>query len=77
MTTSAAGVQLGTPVDPAAATTRHDEYFGEQVVFYGEMLADLPIVSAAGITEVPLEVTYQGCADAGLCYPPTEKVVCG
>jgi thiol:disulfide interchange protein DsbD len=25
------------------------------------------------VTEVPIEVTYQGCAEAGLCYPPTRK----
>ena len=52
---------------------RHDEYFGEQVVFYGEMIADLSLVAAAGTTEVPIEVTYQGCADEGLCYPPIRK----
>ncbi len=24
---------------------------------------------------MPLEITYQGCADAGLCYPPIKKTV--
>jgi len=52
-----------------------DEYFGEQVVFHGEMVADLPVSAAADVVEVPLEVTYQGCADAGLCYPPIKKTI--
>jgi len=72
--TTAADVQLGKPSIPGGET-KHDEYFGEQVVFHGEMIADIAVSAAAGVTEVPLEVTYQGCADAGLCYPPTRKTV--
>ena len=72
--TTATGVQLGSVSIPGGET-QHDEYFGEQVVFHDEMLADVPVVAAAGVTEVPLEITYQGCADAGLCYPPIKKTV--
>ena len=72
--TSAAGVQLGSVSIPGGEK-QHDEYFGEQVVFHAQMLADMPVVAAAGVTEVPLEITYQGCADAGLCYPPIKKTV--
>jgi thioredoxin:protein disulfide reductase len=72
--TSAAGVELGRPAVPGGET-QHDEYFGEQVVFHGEMVADIPVVAAAGVTAVPLEISYQGCADAGLCYPPIKKTV--
>jgi len=72
--TTAANVQLGKPAIPGGET-KHDEYFGEQVVFHGEMVADLAIAAAAGVSEVPLEITYQGCADAGLCYPPVKKAV--
>jgi len=72
--TTAADVQLGKPSIPGGET-KHDEYFGEQVVFRGEMIADIAVSTAAGVTEVPLEVSYQGCADAGLCYPPTRKTV--
>jgi thiol:disulfide interchange protein DsbD len=70
--TTAADVQLGKPSIPGGES-KHDEYFGEQVVFHGEMVADVGVSAAAGVTEVPIEVTYQGCADAGLCYPPTKK----
>jgi thioredoxin:protein disulfide reductase len=53
--------------------TQHDEYFGEQVVFVDQMVADVPVAAAPGTREVTLQVTYQGCAEAGLCYPPTKK----
>jgi thiol:disulfide interchange protein DsbD len=72
--TTATDVQLGS-VSLPGGERKHDEYFGEQVVFHDQMLADVPVVAAAGVTEVPLEVTYQGCADAGLCYPPIKKSV--
>ncbi|MGB7903753.1 MAG: protein-disulfide reductase DsbD, partial [Steroidobacteraceae bacterium] len=72
--TTATDVQLG-DVSIPGGERKHDEYFGEQVVFHDQMLADVPVVAAAGVTEVPLEITYQGCADAGLCYPPIKKTV--
>ena len=72
--TTATDVQLGSVSIPGGET-QHDEYFGEQVVFHDQMVADVPVVAAAGVTEVPLEITYQGCADAGLCYPPIRKSV--
>ncbi|HET7203078.1 MAG TPA: protein-disulfide reductase DsbD [Steroidobacteraceae bacterium] len=73
-TTTTADVQLGQMSAPGGES-QFDEYFGEQVVFRGEMLADLPVSAAQGVTELPIEVTYQGCADEGLCYPPTKKTV--
>jgi thioredoxin:protein disulfide reductase len=72
--TTATGVQLGSVSIPGGEK-QHDEYFGEQVVFHDQMLADVPVAVAADVTEVPFEVTYQGCADAGLCYPPIRKTV--
>jgi len=50
-----------------------DEYFGEQVVYYGELEANLPVSAAAGTSEIVLDVAFMGCADAGLCYPPTTR----
>ncbi len=72
--TVAADVQLGKPSIPGGEK-KVDEYFGEQVVFHGEMRAQLPVAAAAGVDSVPLEVTYQGCADGGLCYPPIRKSI--
>ena len=56
-------------------TLHEDEYFGEQVVYYGELLANVPVSARPGTPELELDVSYMGCADAGLCYPPTTKRV--
>jgi thiol:disulfide interchange protein DsbD len=40
------------------------------------MVGSIPVArSSSGDLTVPLKVTYQGCATAGLCYPPITKVV--
>ncbi len=65
---------LGAPQMPEGK--RHvDEYFGEQVVYYGQAVANVPLAAAPGTHELALDVSYMGCADAGLCYPPTTKRV--
>jgi thiol:disulfide interchange protein len=51
------------------ALERTDEYFGEVRVYYNS--ADISLASArAAEGKLKLAVTSQGCADAGLCYPP-------
>ncbi|WP_422420984.1 protein-disulfide reductase DsbD [Pseudomonas sp. GZD-222] len=64
----------GLPVEqqPALpeALPHHDEYFGETLVYRGELELILP-ASAAG----QLRMGWQGCADAGLCYPPQTNLV--
>lgn len=53
----------------------NDEFFGEQVVYYDEMVTRATIQRATPeAMALSLEFEYQGCADAGLCYPP-QKVV--
>ena len=63
---------LGAPLFPDGEV-HVDEYFGEQVVFRGEALVDVPVAAAPGTRELALDVSFMGCADAGLCYPPTTK----
>jgi thiol:disulfide interchange protein DsbD len=65
---------LGAPQMPEGKL-HVDEYFGEQVVYYGELALNVPVAAAAGTREIALDVAYMGCADAGLCYPPTVKRV--
>lgn len=69
-------VQLGQLVLPAGES-KTDEYFGTQQVYHNELVAMLPVARApsAAALNVPLRVTYQGCADAGLCYPPITKTL--
>ncbi len=48
-----------------------DQFFGEQEVYYDGVIGTLEL--ARGTTEavdLDFELTYQGCADAGLCYLP-------
>jgi thiol:disulfide interchange protein DsbD len=65
--------QLGAPTLPAGEM-KTDEYFGEQEVYHDDVAATVSVARAAGgPMELPIDVTYQGCADAGLCYPPITK----
>ncbi|SDP30869.1 thiol:disulfide interchange protein DsbD [Pseudomonas arsenicoxydans] len=47
-----------------------DEFFGEQEVYRQGLELKVP----AGVTGL-IKVGFQGCADAGLCYPPQTQVV--
>ncbi|MBV4488280.1 protein-disulfide reductase DsbD [Pseudomonas sp. SWRI153] len=47
-----------------------DEFFGEQPVYRQGLELKIP-ASASG----QIKVSYQGCADAGLCYPPQTRVI--
>ena len=50
-----------------------DEFYGKSEVFYNSVSITLPLEEAS--SDGVVKVRYQGCADAGLCYPPTIKVV--
>ena len=53
-----------------------DPNFGDTHVFHDPVTAMLTLADVPpGAREVVLEVQYQGCADAGLCYPPEKKVL--
>ena len=55
---------------------KHDEYFGEVEVYYREVEVALSLRSdRVPLREGRVDVTYQGCADAGLCYPPITKTL--
>ena len=54
---------------------KDDAYFGPMEVYYGSVAALVPVAGAAPGGAVDVDITYQGCADAGLCYPPITKTV--
>ena len=73
--TSSDRAQLGALGMPGGQT-KTDDYFGKQVVYHRELIVTLPVARAGGAAlELPLKVTYQGCADKGLCYPPITKTL--
>jgi thiol:disulfide interchange protein DsbD len=47
---------------------KHDEAFGEVIVFYGQVEANFDLKQLT--PNIPTTLGFQGCADAGLCYPP-------
>ncbi len=67
-----AGISLGEPILPEGET-KHDEYFGKIQVFHKVVTAQIPIIGNLQGQKVQVELVYQGCADAGLCYPPIFK----
>jgi thioredoxin:protein disulfide reductase len=73
--TSSPTAQLGTTQMPTGQI-KNDEYFGKQEIYHHELSVLVPVARAgANPLDLPLEVTYQGCAEAGLCYPPITKNV--
>jgi thiol:disulfide interchange protein DsbD len=61
---------LGEP-DLPKGEDHTDEFFGTQTVYRETLAAALGVARAtAQPMSLPVKVTYQGCADAGLCYPP-------
>lgn len=69
------GVQIGDPVYSSSGTTIEDEFFGKSTVFFDPIEARVPVTLPEGVREAQLQVTYQGCAKAGLCYPPQTRDV--
>lgn len=63
------GVKLGTPAIPPGKV-KYDETFEKDVETYRDTLSiRIPVEGSGAFT---LVATSQGCADAGLCYPPQE-----
>ncbi|GLX78968.1 thiol:disulfide interchange protein DsbD [Thalassotalea insulae] len=62
--------------DPVALPTgidHEDEFFGKQQIYKGPLRLTIPLkqVSTGG----KIFIRYQGCAEAGLCFPPIIKTV--
>lgn len=51
----------------------HDEYFGDQEVFYS--FVEIPIAFKEAQADAVFHVTFMGCAEGTLCYPPTKHDV--
>ncbi|SFV60507.1 Cytochrome c-type biogenesis protein DsbD, protein-disulfide reductase [hydrothermal vent metagenome] len=55
------------------AKIKNDDLFGEVAVFYKNASIKVPVLNSK-TKEFKLQVSYQGCADIGICYPPVKKV---
>jgi thioredoxin:protein disulfide reductase len=71
LATTTEGVELGIVSYPKAKI-HEDEFFGAQEIYRGSITVSVPFsVHAVQPKEIRLQLNWQGCADAGLCYPPT------
>ncbi|WP_312956372.1 protein-disulfide reductase DsbD domain-containing protein, partial [Stutzerimonas nitrititolerans] len=65
-----AGLAPGTEPQLPPGEPYHDEYFGDSRIYRDSLEVQLPDANIAS-----LELGWQGCADAGLCYPPQSRTV--
>jgi thiol:disulfide interchange protein DsbD len=57
-------------------TLKTDPYLGTQEIFQQQVESTGAFSRLdAGAHPLQIKVTYQGCAEAGLCYPPISKVL--
>lgn len=72
------GIELGKPIFPKGKF-KHDEFFGDMEVFYKTVNISIPLIfksgNAADYTQMDINTVSQGCADAGLCYPPQKQTL--
>ena len=69
--------QLGEPHYPPGKL-KTDQFFGEMEIYQSDTQIVLPLKAARAPSAKPpltLRASYQGCAEAGICYPPTTKTV--
>ncbi len=65
--------QLGNAKFPTAKI-RNDEFFGKIGVYHDNAVVVVPVLKGDA-KSILLTVSYQGCADLGVCYPPITKSV--
>ncbi|WP_455222606.1 protein-disulfide reductase DsbD [Kaarinaea lacus] len=69
------GVELG-PINLPEGKEKVDESFGRMIVYFHNLDLALPLQRTnLNPTQVTLIAKYQGCAEAGLCYPPQTKTM--
>ena len=56
-----------------AGKNQHDEFFGDVEIYESSLDVTVPVSANTNIIEII--VGYQGCAHAGLCYPPIKKTL--
>jgi thiol:disulfide interchange protein DsbD len=53
----------------------HDEFFGDVETYRGRVVVKVPLAAARPGQQLTVRAESQGCADAGICYPPTVQEV--
>jgi thioredoxin:protein disulfide reductase len=69
------GLSVGT-LDMPAGQMKTDQFLGTQEIYTQQVEVTAPYTRIdAGAHPLQIKVTYQGCAEAGLCYPPITRVL--
>lgn len=63
---------LLTPALPAGKI-KHDEFFGRVETYRGSMTVNLAVKNFSPGKPLVIHAESQGCADIGICYPPTTQ----
>ena len=71
--TEQTGVKLGEAQFSTNGKEKEDPYFGKVHIIKHQLEVFLPILLAEGQTDTEIKISYQGCAEAGLCYPPKHQ----
>lgn len=74
LTSLTPGVELGTPNLPEGKN-KHDDNFGDMVIYRDHVSITLPVKHAEALNSFKIQVKHQGCADAGVCYPPQKNIL--
>jgi len=61
------------PIDLPTGLDHEDDFFGVQQIYKEQLKFTINIEQAS--EDASITIRYQGCADKGLCYPPTKKVI--
>jgi len=64
---------LHVPDLPSGESVKDPSTGDESVVYHKQLHVEVPVSGAPGIFTV--KVVYQGCSEAGLCYPPFTRIV--
>ncbi len=62
-----------TPVLLPKGIDHEDEFFGVQKIFTEQLTFNINLEQVS--SDASIKITYQGCAEKGLCYPPTSQIV--
>lgn len=73
-TVAPATVAIGAVTLPAGKA-KDDPFFGRVAIYRDRVVVRLPLESASAGQSVTIRAESQGCADAGVCYPPNAQSV--
>jgi len=68
------GVSVGS-ADIPPGKAYEDEFFGAVETYRGALQVLLPVKLPADASQLSLQVSHQGCADLGVCYPPQRSML--